>query len=156
MVMLVFSNFIKNDIVNNSLISYQSNIRFLVTDYQSNKFAGFIFVIENKKEGVDLLKYIKNKKGSPVLQDIIDKDNYVQSQYFWYNDNSGFIIYLSQITKSFSKDKNPFISTELTILKKGLKAIPLSNNDPETIKEFLEHNPNGFDLIEIYKSKFDK
>ncbi|WP_163409588.1 hypothetical protein [Flavobacterium ajazii] len=143
------------DNAKNSLIKYTSNLSLYVDNFKNNKLSGLIIKIENENEGENLLKYIKTKLGKPLLENIYDKDNHIQSQYLWDDKKGNQLVYITQNTEYYNNDKNRFISTEVTILKKGIKLNPDQGNNPETIKKILEENPNAFDVLEILKSRFN-
>ncbi|OXA94371.1 hypothetical protein [Flavobacterium hercynium] len=151
---VVFSNLKMRDTEKNSLISYTSSISLYVDNFKSNKFSGYILTIENEKEGIELLNYIKGKFGKPLRENIYNKNNHLQSNYLWDDKKRNQVVYISQNTESFSGGKNKFISTELTVLKRGLKLVPDEGTDPEKLKKILEENPNALEVIEILKNRF--
>lgn len=70
----------------------------------------------------------------------------------WQKNNQ--IIYINQQTEYYNDPEERFVSTDITILKKGLKMVPSPENKPENIKKLLEENPNAFDVLEVFKSYF--
>lgn len=150
-----FSNLSIKDDAKNSLITYTSDLSIYVDNFKSNKLSGLIIKIEKESEGKVLLNYMKTKLGKPLLENIYNKDNHVQSSYLWDDKKGNQLVYVTQDTKYFSGEKNKFISTEVTILKRGMKLTPDEGNNPENIKKILEENPNAFDVLEILKSRFN-
>ncbi|MEO8237041.1 MAG: hypothetical protein ABI793_00250 [Flavobacterium sp.] len=149
-----FSNLTINDNTKNSLIKYISNLSIYVDDFKSNNVSGIKIELENESEGEILLNYIKTKLGKPLLENIYNKDNHVQSSYLWDDKKNNQVIYINQQTELYNDPEEKFVSTDITILKKGLKMIPSPDNNPENIKKLLEENPNAFDVLEIFKSYF--
>lgn len=149
-----FSNLKLKDTKKNSLISYTSEINLYVDNFKSNKFSGIIIKTENENEGKKLSNYIKTKLGKPLLENYYNKKEHLQASYLWDDKKRELLIYLTQDTKYFSDKQNKFISTELTVFKRGLKVLPDEGNNPENIKKILEENPNALDMIEILKSRF--
>lgn len=149
-----FTDYNIKDTAKNSLIKYESSLSLLVDDYKSNKLVGYAIRIEKEDEGSNLFKYIKNKLGKPLKQNIYNKDNHVQSSYLWDDKKRNQLIYIKQNTEYFSGHKNRFISTELAFFKRGITFTPDEGNNPENIKKLLEENPNAFDVLEILKSRF--
>lgn len=149
-----FSNFTIKDNSKNSLIKYSSNLSIYVDNFKSNKLSGIKIEIENEIEGKNLLKYVKSKLGKPLLENIYDQDNQVQSSFLWDDKKNNQLIYINQQTETYNDPEEKFVSTDITILKKGLKMIPSSGNNPENIKKILEENPNAFDVLEVFKSYF--
>lgn len=148
------SNKTIKDNAKNSLIKYSSNLTIYVDDFKSNKLSGIKIHNENEAEGQNLLKHIKLKLGKPLLENIYNKENHVQSSYLWDDKKNNQIIYITQQTEYYNNSKDRFISTDINILKKELKMVPNSGTNPETIKELLKINPNAFDVLEIFKSYF--
>ncbi len=142
------------DNVKSSLIKYTSNLSIYVNNFKNNKLSGLIIKIENENEGKNLLSYMKTKLGKPLLQNIYNKDNHIQSKYLWDDKKKNQLVYITQNTEYYNNDKNSFISTEVTILKRGLKLTPDKGNNPESIKKILDENPNAFDVLEMLKSRF--
>jgi hypothetical protein len=138
----------------NSLIKYSSNLSIYVDNFKSNNLSGIKIEIKNEIEGGNLLKYVKSTLGKPLLENIYDQDNQVQSSYLWDDKKNNQIIYINQQTETYNDPEEKFVSTDITILKKGLKMIPSSGNNPENIKKILEENPNAFDVLEVFKSYF--
>lgn len=149
-----FSNLTIKDDSKNSLIKYISSLSIYVDSFKSNKLSGLKFEIKNESEGKSFLKYIKTKLGKPLLENIYDKDNQVQSGYLWDDKKNNQVVYISQQTEYYNDPEEKFVSTDVTILKKGLKMIPSPDNNPENIKKLLEENPNAFDVLEIFKNYF--
>lgn len=149
-----FSKLSIKDDAKNSLITYTSDLSIYVDNFKSNKLSGIIIKIENENEGKSLLNYMKTKLGKPLMKNIDNKDNYLESSYLWDDKKGNQLVYVTQDTKYFSGEKNKFISTEVTILKRGMKLTPDEGNNPESIKKILEENPNAFDVLEILKSRF--
>lgn len=149
-----FSNLSIKDDAKNSLITYTSELSFYVDNFNSNKLSGIIIKIENESEGKILLNYMKTKLGKPLMKNIDNEDNNLESSYLWDDEKGNQLIYLTQDTKYFSGEKNRFISTEVSILKRGMKLTPDAGNNPESIKKILKENPNAFDVLEILKSRF--
>lgn len=149
-----FSNLLIKDDAKNSLITYTSDLSFYVDNFNSNKLSGIIIKIENESEGKILLNYMKTKLGKPLLKNIDNEDNHLESSYLWDDKKENQLVYATQYTKYFSGKKNRFISTEVSILKRGMKLTPDEGNNPESIKKILKENPNAFDVLEILKSRF--
>ncbi|RED25010.1 hypothetical protein BD847_1749 [Flavobacterium cutihirudinis] len=150
------SSFSMKDNAKNSLITYTSTLTFYVDNFKNNKLSGLIIKNENENEseGIKLLKHFKTKLGKPLLENHNDSDDFIQSAYLWDNKKNNQVVYITQHTEYFSEEKNRFISTEITILKSGMKLKPREDNNPENIKKILEENPNAFDVLEILKSRF--
>lgn len=148
------SKLVIKDNAKNSLIKYTSNLSFYVDNFKNNKLSGLIIKNENENEGKNLLTHIKTKLGKPLLENLYNKNNHIQSKYLWDDKKGNQLVYITQNTEYYNNDKNRFVSTEVTILKKGIKLNPDPGNNPETIKKILEENPNAFDLLEILKSRF--
>jgi hypothetical protein len=148
------TNYNIKDTAKNSLITYDSNLSLFVDNYQSNKLVGFAIRIEKEDEGNDLFNYIKIKLGKPLMKNIDNEDNHLQSSYLWDDKNGNQLVYITQNTNSFSDGKNSFVATELAIFKRNMTIKPDANNDPERVNKLLEENPKAFDLIEILKSRF--
>lgn len=149
-----FSNLTIKDNSKNSLVKYTSNVSIYVDDFKSNNLSGIKIEIKKESEGKNLLKYMKTKLGKPLLENIYDKDNEVQSGYLWDDKKNNQIIYINQQTEYYNDPEERFVSTDITILKKGLKMVPSPENKPENIKKLLEENPNAFDVLEVFKSYF--
>lgn len=149
-----FSNLTIKDNSKNSLIKYSSNLSIYVDNFKSNNLSGIKIEIKNEIEGGNLVKYVKSTLGKPLLENIYDQDNQVQSSYLWDDKKNNQIIYINQQTETYNDPEEKFVSTDITILKKGLKMIPSSGNNPENIKKILEENPNAFDVLEVFKSYF--
>lgn len=149
-----FSNLSIKDDAKNSLIRYTSDLSFYVDNFNSNKLSGIKIKIENESEGKILLNYMKTKLGNPLMKNIDNEDNHLESSYLWDDEKRNQLVYVTQDTKYFSGEKNRFISTEVSILKRGMKLTPDEGNNPETIKKILKENPNAFDVLEILKSRF--
>lgn len=151
-----FSNHTIKDNSKNSLIKYSSTLSIYVDDFKSNKLSGIKIEIENEIEGKNLLKYVKSTLGKPLLENVYNKDNQVQSGFLWDDKKNNQVVYISQQTEYYNDPEERFVSTDITILKKGLKMIPSLENKPENIKKLLEENPNAFDVLEVFKSYFPK
>lgn len=149
-----FSNLTIKDNAKNSLIKYISNLSIYVDNFNSNNLSGIKIEIKNESEGGNLLKYMKAKLGKPLLENLYDKDNHVQSSYLWDDVKNNKIIFIDQQTEYYNDFKERFVSTDITILKKGLKMVPAPGNNPENIKKLLEENPKAFDVLEIFKNYF--
>ena len=149
-----FSNLTIKDNSKNSLIKYVSNLSIYVDDFNSNNLFGIKIEIKNESEGKNLLKYMKTKLGKPLLENIYDKDNELKSSYLWDDKKNNQVIYINQQTEYYNNPEERFVSTDITILKKGLKMIPSPDNKPENIKKILEENPNAFDVLEVFKGYF--
>ena len=151
-----FSNHTIKDNSKNSLIKYSSTLSIYVDDFKSNKLSGIKIEIENEIEGKNLLKYVKSTLRKPLLENVYNKDNQVQSGFLWDDKKNNQVVYISQQTEYYNDPEERFVSTDITILKKGLKMIPSLENKPENIKKLLEENPNAFDVLEVFKSYFPK
>jgi hypothetical protein len=151
---VIFSNLTIKDKAKNSLVKYISNLSIYVDNFNSNNLSGIKIEIKNESEGKIFLKYMKAKLGKPLLENLCDKDNHVQSNYLWDDIKNNQIIYINQQTEYYNDFKERFVSTDITILKKGLKMVPAPSNNPENIKKLLEENPNAFDVLEMFKSYF--
>jgi len=151
---LILSDYVLEDKAENSLIKYRSSLSFLVDNFNLNKLTGFIIEIHKEDEGKELLKYFKIKLQEPLLQEINEKDKHLQSQYLWDSKEQNVLVYIKQYTEYYDNFKQSFISTKVTILKRGIKLVPDAGSDPENIKNILEENPQAFDVIEILKSSF--
>lgn len=141
----------------NSLVEYSSSISVSVENNNTNKFTGLVLDIEKEDEGINLLNYIKNKLGNPLLKEYENKDNHLQAQYLWDNKKTNELVYIKQHTQYLDDSKNGFVSTQLTIIKKDLKFTPDMSDERNTqdnIKKLLDENPNAFDLFEIFKNRF--
>jgi hypothetical protein len=149
-----FSKLSIKDDAKNSLITYTSDLSIYVDNFKSNKLSGIIIKIENENEGKSLLNYMKTKLGKPLMKNIDNEDNHLESSYLWDDEKRNQLVYVTQYTKYFSGEKNRFISTEVSILKRGMKLTPDEGNNPESIKKILKENPNAFDVLEILKSRF--
>ena len=151
-----FSNLTIKDNSKNSLIKYSSNLSIYVSDFKSNNLSGIKIENENEIEGKNLLKYVKSTLRKPLLENVYNKDNQVQSGFLWDDKKNNQVVYISQQTEYYNDPEERFVSTDITILKKGLKMIPSLENKPENIKKLLEENPNAFDVLEVFKSYFPK
>lgn len=151
---VIFSDYSLGDNAKNSSISYHSSLSFLVDNYNSNKLSGFLIGIDKEEEGNKLLDYLKVKLGKPLLQEINKKDKHLQSKYLWDSEKYNQLVYINQYTEYYDNLHKSFITTKVTIVKRGITLTPDAGSNPESIKNILEENPHAFDVIEILKSTF--
>ena len=119
---------------------------------EEDKYIGVSFHLVKESEGIKLFEYLKKENGEPSMKSIDEANN--SGYYLWNRENSDKLIFYRHSQGSRKDGKLTFYDTHCTIVKKGIILKPDPSNDPETVRQILEENPNAFTLLEVFKSVF--
>lgn len=119
---------------------------------EEDKYVGISFHLVKESEGIKLFEYLKKENGEPSMTSIDEANN--SGYYLWNKDNSDKLIFYRYAQGSRKDGKPTFYDTHCSIVKKGIVLKPDPSNDPETVKQILEENPNAFTLLAVFKSVF--
>jgi hypothetical protein len=104
-----------------------SEIYVHVDNYKENKYLGFSINIANEKEGIALLNYFKKKYGTPEER----YTGLVNGKALVWKVKEQWVLLL-QNTENTRDDKK-YLTTEVTIVKQGLRAYNSENMEVLTV-----------------------
>ncbi|TWP31045.1 hypothetical protein ETU08_03290 [Apibacter muscae] len=115
-------SFSKYELPEGHLLDYSRSYLF-VDNFKKNRYLGFRLTLVNEKEGNQLLDYLRKQYGEPEVHEASNNGQ----AYVWYVKDQWILF--SQDHISIDKKGNPFLTTNLIVVKQGTRVV--NSTDPK-------------------------